>query len=121
MSNVDLREGNKKLAEFMGWNFVGSDSEFVEGWGSWYGDGFEFICDDDELSFGSWDDIMEVVDKIESMGYDSNIEFTNYNQHSCSFLDSDADGCSAISDSKLNAVYECCLSFAKWYLENKSE
>lgn len=116
MSNVrfNLAADNKLLAEFMGWKLIESDSEFVEGWGYWEDVDGNHICDDGLLSFDSWDDLMEVVEKIESVGY--SVVITG---NICR-IEHEGNGDFVIckTDNKIVSVYESCTSFVKWYNAN---
>ena len=70
----------------------------------------------DELKFHSdWNWLMEVVEKIESLGY--RIEIV---KHICRVYLSDKETI-IISENipKIEAVYNACIEFIKWYNENK--
>ena len=106
-------ENNKLLAEFMG----GEDrSKFVGG-----GNYFEFdkrqmagatilkIFRYEELQYHlDWNWLMEVVEKIESLGYDSQIL-----KNTCYFFDCDFQ--ETKGNTKREAVYNACVKFIKWY------
>jgi hypothetical protein len=74
---------------------------------------------ENELCFHSdWNWLMEVVEKIESLGYDLFIETfevriekyreTLFRQHT-----------KVSNQTKIKAVYNACLEFIEWYNENK--
>ena len=70
----------------------------------------------DELKFHSdWNWLMEVVEKIESLGY--RIEIV---KHICRIYLSNKETI-IISENtpKIEAVYIACVEFIKWYNENK--
>jgi hypothetical protein len=80
----------------------------------------------EELKYNSsWNWLMPVISKIESLEHDTVIDF-RYNPHSkrkdkmhyWSQIGKDtiADDISGSSyESKINATWECCVKFIKWY------
>ena len=60
----------------------------------------------------SWDCLMSVVDKIESMGYEVNIQpgFTEISGGECNVSTYAEDG-----DTKIFLAYLCVVEFIKWY------
>ncbi len=79
------------------------------------------------LNYSSdWNLIMEAVDKIEKIGYTSNIEKMNYSfpQHRVWFnkivtLEEVANG--GREDDKLSAVYAAVVDFINWYNKQENE
>lgn len=72
---------------------------------------------DDFRFHESWDWLMPVVEKIESLGYNVKIyTWAKGTVHSCSIegVSIDYNG-----DSKLRLVYESIIEFIKWYNDNK--
>ena len=109
-----MKEKNKLIAEFMdmqltdiGWY----DSEGVLSLGYTGDNTF-----DDLLFHTSWDWLMPVVGKIESLGYDVIINGEWCNIHSVELED---DICDISIKGKINAVYIAVVEFIKWFNENK--
>lgn len=110
---MNTTENNKLIAEFMGMRFESDDFEF-------YGDGTN-IFTVDQLSFhNSWDWLMPVVEKIESLGANvligrmlCDIKYTNPLNEDEIFEIRIASGI------KINAVNGAVVKFIKWYNENK--
>ena len=115
MSNVSVVENNRLLAEFIemqSTNIGWFDSESVLR--------LVYTSDNtfDELLFhSSWDWLMSVVDKIESIGYIFGIS-----GRSCMIVGRNSDthvfNVSKYGDNKMSSIYECCTSFVKWYNAN---
>ena len=116
MSEQEIIEGNKLIAEFMGikqndfghWinknHLLGSQSKL-----------FDF-----ELKYhSSWDWLMPVVEKIENDLQDSfNVDIINKNQ--CEIVRNGNEficgyGFETIYHSKIKAVYYSVVEFIKWY------
>lgn len=129
-------ENNKLIAEFMGSNYINEPYTDKEGithdfycWTkpscnypksigigelstAWQIGNFHFHND--------WNWLMQVVEMIESLEYDVNIEFAT-----CIIL-KNVDDFKPIfghgsNFSKIEAVYNACLEFIKWYNENKQD
>lgn len=123
---------NKLIAEFMGYEFIDGEfrvphsdkttnSNFSE-WCSTYGDidgmfSVGYLLAPSNLMFHSdWNWLIEVVEKIESLDYSIDITASNvYINHS----DDEFKQIVGFSDtySKIEAVYNACLDFIKWYNE----
>ena len=99
-------ENNKIIAEFMNLNLYKS---------FWYKSNIateKQICKENNLKFHSdWNWLMEVVEKIESLGY--RIEIV---KHICRIYLSNKETI-IISENtpKIEAVYNACVEFIKWY------
>lgn len=114
MSNVSVVENNRLLAEFIemqSTNIGWFDSESVLR--------LVYTSDNtfDELLFhSSWDWLMAVVDKIESIG-DYYVKIVG-----CNCIIGCKEGfdvyVDSFKDSKKESVYDCCTSFVKWYNAN---
>lgn len=104
-----LKTENEIIAEFMG-------------------DKDKILCDPkwmkgDELVYlryhTSWDWLMPVVEKIESLQGRTAILFSNTHKHICTISERDhtmlaqKDG-----ETKIEAVYKAVFEFIKWYNEN---
>jgi hypothetical protein len=95
---MNTTDNNKLLAEFMD---------------------FEWYAKDEELEYHKdWNWLMQVVEKIESLDYELFIETfevriekhreTLFRQHT-----------KVSNQTKIEAVYNACVSFVKWYNQTK--
>ena len=102
-------ENNKIIAEFIG--LVYRTKKDYQGW---YKDSSftDRICSFDGLKYHSdWNWLMEVVQKIESLGDDLNI----YAYH-CELIYNVGENIETFeAKSKIEAVYNACVEFIKWY------
>jgi hypothetical protein len=124
---MNIKENNKLLAEFMGcyqnnegfWGFENTPNHKT-----WNNDRFLDCTKYDT----DWNWLMQVVEKIESLGYRTLTEnecfmITKYKLDSFevrskddySTIFSDRYGINHHWDSKMNNVYNACVSFVKWY------
>lgn len=137
MNEMQIIDANFLLANFMGWKYT-EPKEYVtfdkvyftphtqsvgrENYSGEYGDSmvFEFLID--ELKFHeSYDWIMEVVDKIEAECNLQKEAVYNVNIEQC-FVEIIHNHTSDIlvkcdADNKLQAIYQACIEFVKWYNE----
>lgn len=104
---MKTEETNKLIAEFLGW-------ETLSNWGYLNinnGESHEI----ENLKFHSdWNWLMEVVEKIESLGY-----LVEIRENVCFIKTSEQDYFSELEETKLQAVYRACVKFIKWYNEQK--
>ena len=126
----NIIENNKLIAEFLNWEFDDLSETFetpflklVEPHA--FGDE-QFSCklQDFELEFHTdWNWLMEVVEKIEETEIENNILMLESIGNEAKFIYD--DGCrflnSNIGETKIEAVYNACVKFIKWYNENKSK
>ena len=112
-----MLEDNKIIAEFLDWEFDDLSETFETPFLKLvdphaFGDE-QFSCklQDFELEFHSdWNWLMQVVEKIESLDYNITIQYKN-----C-YIDIDKDlQIDTFSKSKIEAVYNACVEFIKWY------
>lgn len=103
-------ENNKLIAEFLGGikqPFEFPQFGYINSKGDWKDTFF-----DDQLKFHSdWNWLMQVVEKIESLGFETSL--TNQN-----FFIRIAGGntqSGIMYKNKIEAVYNACLEFIKWY------
>lgn len=104
---MNITESNKLIAEFMG------EIDLKNGRGEWYSE------NPDALKYTeSWDWLMPVVEKIESLDVTVEIE-----GHNCMISDIKDGGYHqyVAHDSKINAIYVSVVAFIKWYNENKQQ
>jgi hypothetical protein len=115
MKTEEIMAGNRLLADFMGFQ------QTSIGW--FDNDGVLSIAGDntfDELRFKeSWDWLMPVVEKIESI--EDNFGGQRFNvqieQCFCCIIENRTSHDIVIfdSDTKMEAVFAACVEFAKWY------
>ena len=73
--------------------------------------------------YNDWNSLMEVVEKIESLGYNIDtmkVDITKY--QSSQFCGIYIDGKRIYTnycETKIEAVYNACVEFIKWYNNNK--
>ena len=118
-------ENNKIIAEFMSWDSNESKTVFYEPTDEVQGiDGFTL----ENLPFDSWNWLMEVVEKIEGLefypknstciGFDSfgieinknRCDITRYGDFTHLLLQGQGK-------TRIEAVYNACIEFIKWYNE----
>ena len=110
----NIVENNKLIAEFMGLSYC--KKHLYEGWYKNHEHNHR-LCDFNGLKYHSdWNWLMEVVEKIERLGYVFEIKITGcrINQienGSIIVLRWEED------KTKIEAVYNACLEFIKWYNE----
>ena len=113
-----MLEDNKIIAEFLDWEFDDLSETFETPFLKLvdphaFGDE-QFSCklQDFELEFHSdWNWLMQVVEKIESLGFETSL--TNQN-----FFIRIAGGntqSGIMYKNKIEAVYNACVEFIKWY------
>jgi len=126
METSDILKGNKVIAEFMGaisnthpWGYLIPDGELnlsfdlfdKKVFSNDGGSGWKI----EELKFhSSWDWLMQVVEKIESMLPDG---FCVFIQHSDCFIEHPDIGISGKSSDKQESTWQACVEFIEWYNE----
>mgnify|MGYP003400855777 FL=1 len=110
-------KNNRLIAEFMGLAYC--DRHMYEGW--YKSSEFNYrICDDDGLQYHtSWDWIMPVVEKIESMNYTVTIRQGHVSICSNSYRKPYYTGGDNVEINKIQAVYQAVVEFIEWYNKNK--
>lgn len=107
-----METNNKIIAEFMGATLT-KDLQIMypvyEGDSSYVKD-LKYHLD--------WNWLMEVVEKIESLGYKVYILKWENSQY-CSIYLNGKKIAGNETNTKIEAVYNACLEFIKWYNENK--
>ena len=112
----NIIENIKLVGEFMGWKEnkdmkVKLISEGI----TYYFQKNDEVCIPEAMCYhSSWDWLMEVVEKIESLGYYVNITGTYV---SIGAIESKTNPIFIEKDSniKIEAVYNACVEFIKWY------
>jgi hypothetical protein len=121
MTQKEIFEGNKLIAEFM--NFSVSDHTILPDRLVWY----DWDGPREVLYHSSWDWLMPVVEKIENLGYyvniltyttdGSNIEFgcqiTKYNEEDYQYKNLPLKF--SFGKTKLEETYLQTIEFIKWY------
>lgn len=121
----EIIEGNKLIAEFMGFEVFWNDvcefwavSDIVEKHHSKAAEDLEYLT--------SWDWLMPVVEKIESLGYESQIDFIEVEfkdfSHHCSFNHGGAEESIVYGvdkESKIEAVFIAVTKFIQYYNTKK--
>ena len=106
-------ENNKIIAKFMGATLT-KDLQIMypvyEGDSSYVKD-LKYHLD--------WNWLMEVVEKIESLGYKVDISKWENSQYCGIYLNGKKISGNE-TNTKIEAVYNACLEFIKWYNENKN-
>jgi len=87
-------ENNEMIAEFMG-------HENPQSW-------------EDDLYSSDWNWLMDVVEKIEDLNYSVEINKQEDGDYQCLVTKSSIVS-SEFSDIKINAVYNACVKFIRWY------
>lgn len=117
MKPKEIEEGNKLIAEFMNHKFLNQE-EYAK----------ETYCPKEEIInmpecnlfyHCSWDELMPVVEKIESLGYDVFI-----NGLYCRITDSGLSDFEIESSEvacKIESVFSTCVEFAEWYNNQQSK
>ena len=129
MTQEEIIEGNKLIAEFMGWWFdIGDKRKYIRILDE---KNFEYLKSENDLLFNSsWDWLMSAVEKIESIidkhhGYfgvyisSNNCSIQGTNFRSDKIVNPPIYLCESYGDTKLEATYIMCIKFIKWYNENK--
>jgi len=141
MNNEEILEGNKLIAEFMGYKPCFSHiidkynyTQTVDGFlitgkcnaGNHQEDEYENFAIKHLIFHYSWDWLMPVVEKIESISELSLNRKCNFHvtieKHQCVIMWGISFTISDIYDynnSKISTVYKSVIEFIKWYNENK--
>ena len=120
---MNIQENNKLLAEFMelkpiliSTDFYGIQKDHVHITGK----NTDFVMFEFSKSakyHSDWNWLMQVVDKIESLGYIVVIQSTLCNISTNKFF----NGVIIKNlDTKIESVYNACVDFVKWYNEEKN-
>ena len=124
----NITENNKLIAEFLDWEFDDLSETFETPFLKLvdphaFGDE-QFSCklQDFELEFHSdWNWMMRVIEKIENLQDENNCAIYNVQIEQC-FVEIIINHTSETivevdSNSKIQAVYNACVEFIKWYNE----
>lgn len=118
---MNTTENNKLLAEFLGWK-IGHPEILELRWSNEWFEGMDKKTTKGYLYFNSdWNWLMQVVEKIENTSYK---EDSFFNVHIGSLADCTIQNAkyeqiiNKISTTKIEAVYDACVEFVKWYNKN---
>lgn len=110
---MDINESNKLIAEFTGGQFNSKGDKFTHPMVS------DIFAPAEWIKYhSSWDWLMTVVEKIESLGFDSRIHGNNSDGgFVCDFIDIENNeaSCEVSYLSKIDAVYSAVIEFIKWH------
>ena len=103
LTNEQILEGNKLLAEFMGKKIITDGI-------SWFDTYYNALPRYDL----SWDSLMPVVEKIESILPNDNVVTIHYKDCIIPVAQDEFDVCMC-AETKIQAVWLACVDFAKWH------
>jgi predicted HTH transcriptional regulator len=107
-------ENNRLIAEFMGYNeeIVNGEIYFT------LPDMLESLSDEELQYHSDWNWLMEVVEKIENYNEYTNVLFTPQGCEINCYIENGflfSNDC----NTKIEAVYNACIEFIKWYNKQK--
>ena len=105
-----METNNKIIAEFMGYIKHTQTKAYLTTDGYFHERDLKFHKD--------WNWLMEVVEKIESLGYKVDILKWENSQYCGIYLNGKKISGNE-TNTKIEAVYNACVEFIKWYNENK--
>lgn len=117
---MNTTENNKKIAEFLGFKLQNNPNErfyknyFTQANGVWV-NRIEILHFDSD-----WNWLMKVVEKIESLGYWIEIHGGTINRCLIGSINSSYESFEVTKNTKIEAVYNACIDFIKWWNENKN-
>lgn len=99
-------ENNKLIADFMGCRYDENRNSHEDS---------EYYYEDSELEYHfNWNWLMEVVERIESLGYDTEIVYRLDDGGHCFYIN-DSPVFSSQMGSKIESIYQAVVEFIKWY------
>jgi hypothetical protein len=114
MKTEEIVEGNKLIAEFMGY------TPYSDGWITIPHETFDTVVDSEivyQLRFHtSWDWLMPVVEKIESLQPEG---FNTLIEGGCCWIEYPEISFEGIEHTKIEATWSAVCEFITWYNENK--
>ena len=110
----NITENNRLIAEFMGYNeeIVNDEVYFT------LPDMLESLSDEELHYHSDWNWLMEVVEKIENYNEYTNVLFTPQGCEINCYIENGflfSNDC----NTKIEAVYNACIEFIKWYNKQK--
>ena len=122
MQDKEIKEGNKLIAEFMGWEIKSNRALQHDDYGIVRG----MLLTD--LPFNkSWDELMPVVENIEIVHYSNysvcimkdSCDISLSTKYTIAGDDIDAPSFEKNKTTKLISTFESVVEFIKWYNQNK--
>ena len=107
-------ESNKLIAEFMGWENICLKTKSRKLMVSPIHGHFDDNFPNNLIFHSSWDWLIPVIEKIESLGYDCSIT-----SHSTGIIGVKYARKARGNTSRLERTYSAVIEFIKWYNENK--
>jgi hypothetical protein len=97
-------ENNKLLAEFLGFKNIANDEDKQD----YLNDFMKFHTD--------WNWLMQVVEKIESLGYKETNVYVDISEGTfIHTLESNIEIAEVFGGTKIENTYNACVEFVKWY------
>lgn len=103
-------ENNKIIAEFMGLTIITDSISY-----------FDTTFKPLKKYHSDWSKLMEVIDKIESLGYWVEIIGGYHNQCNIGIQNNTKNLIERDSETKVEAVYNAVVAFIKWYNEQNNK
>ena len=123
---MEVVEGNKLIAEFMGMKFIPHGKWyhlFKPNEDCWQPKGFSIWFANKHLKYSSsWDWLMPVVEKIERLGYKTKISFDDFGtwtqiHYGLSVADTSETKALNQHGTKIENTYKTVVEFIKWHNE----
>lgn len=121
MKKEEINAGNKLIAEFMGWK---EQKDPTKRWFGSFKDTYGKLWRNNSkepLQFhSSWDWLMPVVERVESLGFGITIGMGMY----CVIQDDTSDTgieFTGMEEGKLQSTYKAIVEFIEWYNENQKD
>ncbi len=113
MTPQEIREYNIICAEFLGWEIHPNNSSMmqVKGVEQGYRKLSDFMFIEGMKFHTDWNWIMQVVEKIEKLGFDLTIGY----HHCYLYKESINDSISGIGETKMEACIQAIYKFLTWY------
>jgi hypothetical protein len=109
-------ENNKLIAEFMGWTL---DDKDLNSYRKLNNNVFKYSLLSNFKYHTDWNWLMEVVDKIEGLGFSIEMNKQEETDYQCLITKGYDIIFQTFSNIKIEAVYNACIEFIKWYNKKK--
>jgi hypothetical protein len=125
IKNLTIKENNRLIAEFIGKvPYINKDGIYeymVAENAPIISTNVEDIWDWLDFRFNyDWNDLMEVVEKIEDLNFSIEINKQEKNDYQCLVVKKNIL-IQEFSNTKIEAVYNACVEFIKWYNEKSAK
>lgn len=117
MQEQEIIDGNKLIAEFLCFKYRNQ----AKYWGRYPLDDNSFLSLKGEVEMhslkfhSSWDWLMPVVEKIESLNFTTSIYHLPKTLNTVKILSGGADVVGVNGETKIEAIYKTVVEFIKWY------